>query len=158
MLNDGRSANLFQRNPFRSVTTTNTKTALSLFGNNKIPTINDWVLESDNGIQGLVSNSPDFEDGDNISTSPIVGVPGKNKVVTTVNGSKYRLGTPAGGSVRSSGRRRPRVNKGTIPISRAPVARSETSAATSESSSSGSSAVSFFCCDGTSSEMLICHQ
>ena len=158
VVHDGRGAHPFQRSSLQTATTT-TKTSLSLFGNSNIPTINQWVVEPDNGIQGLVSNSPNFDDGDNISTSPIVGVPGRNKVVTTINGSKYRLGSPAATSgtrslgTRKPGRRRSRVNKGTVPISRAQVARkrapaprSQASAPSTESSSSGSSAVSFPCC------------
>ena len=149
-LHGGRGVHPFQRHPSMSETITKrstSKTALSMFNSNKIPIINDWEVESDNCILGVVSNHPTFGDGDNISTSPIVGTPGRNKVVTTINGSKYKLGAPAAVSAKpASSRRRPTTSKGTIPISRAKVARREApttkAAPSTKESSPGSAAVS----------------
>ena len=148
-LHGGRGVHPFQRHPSMSETITKrstSKTALSIFNSNKIPIINDWEVESDNCIQGVVSNHPTFGDGDNISTSPIVGTPGRNKVVTTINGSKYKLGAPAAVTSKPAiSRRRPSTSKGTIPISRAQVARREAPPTpSSKESSSGSAAVSIF--------------
>jgi hypothetical protein len=76
-----------------------------LWGNNKsltpIPVLNDWVIirgSTDDEIQisGKVTNHKSIPDGDAIVTSPLSDpkLAVEKKVVTTVSGSKYKLGTP----------------------------------------------------------------
>ena len=66
-----------------------------------IPVLNEWIQikgtnEGEIQISGKVTNHPTIPDGDAIVTSPLVDG-GKNaverKIVTTLSGSKYRLGT-----------------------------------------------------------------
>eukprot|EP00579_Thalassiosira_antarctica_P001664 CAMPEP_0201869070 /NCGR_PEP_ID=MMETSP0902-20130614/2724_1 /ASSEMBLY_ACC=CAM_ASM_000551 /TAXON_ID=420261 /ORGANISM="Thalassiosira antarctica, Strain CCMP982" /LENGTH=618 /DNA_ID=CAMNT_0048394511 /DNA_START=248 /DNA_END=2104 /DNA_ORIENTATION=- len=64
-----------------------------------IPVLNEWIAikganEGEFQISGKVTNHPTIPDGDAIITSPLTD-PGKareKKIVTTVSGSKYRLG------------------------------------------------------------------
>lgn len=57
----------------------------------KIPTLESWRLDM-GCIRGNVSGSAKFKDGERIMTSRVVSVRGN--VVSTENGSKYRLGKP----------------------------------------------------------------
>jgi len=56
-----------------------------------IPIISNWERESDGSITGQISNSPNFRNGETITTSPARGVARSGKVVVTGSGSKYRL-------------------------------------------------------------------
>jgi len=57
-----------------------------------IPIISNWEREADGSITGKISNSPNFRNGEVITTSPARGVAKSGKVVVTGSGSKYRLG------------------------------------------------------------------
>lgn len=66
-----------------------------------IPMLNDWIAikgtsEGEIQISGKVTNHPTIPDGDAIVTSPLTnpGREAEKKVVSTLSGSKYRLGTP----------------------------------------------------------------
>jgi len=56
-----------------------------------IPVINNWEREADGSITGQISNSPNFRNGETITTSPARGVAKAGRVVVTGSGSKYRL-------------------------------------------------------------------
>lgn len=66
-----------------------------------IPVLNEWIQikgtnEGEIQISGKVTNHPTIPDGDAIVTSPLVDGgknAGERKIVTTLSGSKYRLGT-----------------------------------------------------------------
>uniref|UniRef100_A0A7S4HTP8 Protein kinase domain-containing protein n=1 Tax=Odontella aurita TaxID=265563 RepID=A0A7S4HTP8_9STRA len=62
----------------------------------QIPDLNDWYLESDGAIMGIVSNHPGIEDGTTILTSPLENTSSviEHGIITTSSGSKYRLGKP----------------------------------------------------------------
>jgi len=74
--------------------TTNAKTKqVSTAAPKGVPTINRWKKLRDGSVTGLISNSPVFEDGERITTSPIdKGDFEKGQVVVTASGSKYFLG------------------------------------------------------------------
>jgi len=59
--------------------------------------LNNWIVVPARfglkRLRGDVSRSPNFSDGEDILTSPIVAY--KSGVVTTQSGSKYRLGKPS---------------------------------------------------------------
>ena len=58
-----------------------------------VPTISKWKIDAaDNSISGLISGSGSFEDGEPVTTSPIVGEAAPNSVVRTKSGSRYFLG------------------------------------------------------------------
>jgi hypothetical protein len=58
-----------------------------------VPTISMWKIDAaDNSISGLISGSGSFEDGEPVTTSPIVGEAAPNSVVRTKSGSRYFLG------------------------------------------------------------------
>lgn len=66
-----------------------------------IPVLNEWIAikgssEGEVQISGKVTNHPTIPDGDAIVTSPLTDPSraGERRVVTTLSGSKYRLGTP----------------------------------------------------------------
>ena len=66
-----------------------------------IPVLNEWIAikgtnEGEVQISGKVTNHPSIPDGDAIVTSPLVDANKavERKIVTTLSGSKYRLGTP----------------------------------------------------------------
>ena len=66
-----------------------------------VPVLNDWVIirgstEDEVQISGKVTNHRSIPDGDAIVTSPLSDPKQavEKKVVTTVSGSKYKLGTP----------------------------------------------------------------
>ena len=67
---------------------------------NVVPILNDWIAikgtnEGEIQISGKVTNHPTIPDGDAIVTSPLqdAGKAAERKIVTTLSGSKYRLGT-----------------------------------------------------------------
>eukprot|EP00585_Thalassiosira_rotula_P012000 CAMPEP_0196133134 /NCGR_PEP_ID=MMETSP0910-20130528/2480_1 /TAXON_ID=49265 /ORGANISM="Thalassiosira rotula, Strain GSO102" /LENGTH=638 /DNA_ID=CAMNT_0041392827 /DNA_START=187 /DNA_END=2103 /DNA_ORIENTATION=+ len=74
-----------------------------IFGTNTkvTPVLNEWIAikgtnEGEIQISGKVTNHPTIPNGDAIVTSPLndPGMAAEKKVVTTLSGSKYRLGTP----------------------------------------------------------------
>jgi len=60
---------------------------------NAIPTIKNWEQEADGSITGYITNSPNFREGQTITTSPIKGsgIARAGSIATTISGSKYRL-------------------------------------------------------------------
>lgn len=75
--------------PSKSVSTT----ANIAVAPNGVPTISKWKLDpDDNSITGLISGSASYDDGEPVTTSPIVGVATANLVVRTKSGSRYFLG------------------------------------------------------------------
>jgi len=51
-----------------------------------------WSVNPDGSITGIVSGSPHLNDGDMVTTSPIVsGLLKQNEKVTTATGSTYYL-------------------------------------------------------------------
>jgi serine/threonine protein kinase len=63
-----------------------------------VPVLEEWKILKNGGVSGIVKSHPsaDIDDGDTVTTSPLAN-PEKasaRAVVVTVNGSKYRLGTP----------------------------------------------------------------
>ena len=57
-----------------------------------VPRLVNWRISRDGGIDGQIVGSPNFDDGEGISTSPIVkGRLDSGNVVTTGSGSKYYL-------------------------------------------------------------------
>jgi len=66
-----------------------------------IPVLSEWIAikgtnEGEIQISGKVTNHPTISDGDAIVTSPLMDAKkaAEKKIVTTLSGSKYRLGTP----------------------------------------------------------------
>jgi hypothetical protein len=60
-----------------------------------VPTIKKWKLNSDNTISGFISGSSNFNDGEPVTTSPIMGSATSGSVVQTKSKSNYFLGEPA---------------------------------------------------------------
>jgi len=89
-------ANNAKKETVQSITATATiaKTKqVSMAAPKGVPTINRWKKLRDGSVTGLISNSPVFEDGERITTSPIdKGDFEKGQVVVTASGSKYFLG------------------------------------------------------------------
>jgi hypothetical protein len=57
-----------------------------------VPILSNWRENRDGSISGLVSASPNFADGERVTTSPITaGVVDEGSVVKTGSGSKYYL-------------------------------------------------------------------
>lgn len=74
---------------------------ISSASSSTIPTLNDWIAikgseDGDVQISGKVINHPTIDDGDAIVTSPLTDPTQakEKKIVSTLSGSKYRLGTP----------------------------------------------------------------
>jgi len=64
-----------------------------------VPTISKWRQNRDESISGFISGSPAFDDGEAITTSPIVkGELLKGNVVQTGSGSRYYLDEPSAAS------------------------------------------------------------
>jgi len=58
-----------------------------------VPTISNWKLNGDGSVSGKISGSPNFRDGEKVTTSQIVqGRIEAGAVVQTGSGSKYFLG------------------------------------------------------------------
>jgi len=69
----------------------------------KVPLVEDWSITFRRDLSGTVFNhpDPDIDDGDDITTSTLETDKANCKqgaTVVTVSGSKYRLGSPKGGS------------------------------------------------------------
>jgi hypothetical protein len=62
-----------------------------------LPTLDEWEVMDDGTVVGTVSNHPAIEDGDVIATSPLTDPTSAAAlaVVTTLSGSKYKLGIPS---------------------------------------------------------------
>jgi hypothetical protein len=59
---------------------------------NGVPTISSWRKNADGSVSGNISNSPNFRNGERVTTSPIVrGRYSSGEVVTTGSGSRYFL-------------------------------------------------------------------
>merc|ERR1712160_147630 len=56
-----------------------------------VPVISNWKKERDGGISGRIFGSPQFEEGEFVSTSPITSEAADGALVTTESGSKYFL-------------------------------------------------------------------
>ena len=61
-----------------------------------VPTISRWKQNRDGSISGFISGSPDFDDGEYVTTSPIKGEASDGAVVRTGSGSKYFLAHESG--------------------------------------------------------------
>jgi len=62
----------------------------------KLPIIDEWKVLTNGRVVGTVQNHPSIPDGDIITTSPIQRpeAAARRKVVNTISGSKYLLGSP----------------------------------------------------------------
>lgn len=69
----------------------------SLLRSVTIPTLDEWEVMDDGTVVGTVSGHPAIEDGDVIATSPLQNPGGAAAlaIVTTMSGSKYKLGIPS---------------------------------------------------------------
>mmetsp|Transcript_2932 Transcript_2932/g.4030 ORF Transcript_2932/g.4030 Transcript_2932/m.4030 type:complete len:494 (+) Transcript_2932:42-1523(+) len=56
-----------------------------------VPTINRWKQNRDGSISGFISGSPNFREGEAVTTSPITSDPVGGAVVQTASGSRYFL-------------------------------------------------------------------
>merc|ERR1711966_139629 len=56
-----------------------------------VPTVSKWSQNPDGSINGRISSSPNFNDGESITTSPVGQGAISNSVVITSSGSKYFL-------------------------------------------------------------------
>jgi len=60
---------------------------------NGVPTISSWRLNGDGSVSGKITGSPNFRNGETVTTSPISkGRIEKGSVVQTGSGSRYFLG------------------------------------------------------------------
>lgn len=69
-----------------------------------LPIINEWKLNSDNTISGLLRGSNDYLDDTQITTAPIIGRVTAGSIVQTKSGTRYFLGGKASSSSSASGR------------------------------------------------------
>jgi hypothetical protein len=60
-------------------------------GNENVPSLVEWIQNEDGTITGFVNNKEGFEDGTQITTSPVSLGAKSGMVVQTRGGSKYRL-------------------------------------------------------------------
>lgn len=69
----------------------------SLLKSVTIPTLDEWEVMKDGTVVGTVSGHPAIEDGDVIATSPLQNPEGAAAlaIVTTLSGSRYKLGIPS---------------------------------------------------------------
>lgn len=96
---DSRNSRWFPpSSPFKQSTITTTTTISRPTSSNVIlmnlPILNDWKVLTNGRVVGTVKNHPSIPDGDIITTSPIARPDQVNesKIVTTVSGSRYKLG------------------------------------------------------------------
>ena len=54
-----------------------------------VPTVSNWRQNPDGSISGRISGSPNFSDGDSITTSPVAQGATSDSVVTTSSGSRW---------------------------------------------------------------------
>lgn len=57
-----------------------------------VPALSMWTQNEDGSIMGLISNSKEFRTGSKITTSPVSSSAKAGTIVTTVSGSRYKLG------------------------------------------------------------------
>eukprot|EP00980_Cylindrotheca_fusiformis_P000211 scaffold42_cov133-Cylindrotheca_fusiformis.AAC.8 len=57
-----------------------------------VPTISLWSQNDDGTIAGVIENSNNFNSGVRITTSPVLGKVRAGTIITTVSGSRYKLG------------------------------------------------------------------
>lgn len=69
----------------------------SLLKSVAIPTLDEWEVMADGTVVGTVTGHPAIEDGDVIATSPLQNPGGAAAlaIVTTMSGSRYKLGIPS---------------------------------------------------------------
>jgi len=56
-----------------------------------VPVVSNWKQNPDGSISGKISNSPNFSDGDSVTTSPVPQRATSNSVVKSSSGSRYFL-------------------------------------------------------------------
>lgn len=57
-----------------------------------VPALSGWKANADGSVSGSINGSPNFRDGERVTTSPIVkGRYASGEVVTTGSGSRYYL-------------------------------------------------------------------
>jgi hypothetical protein len=64
-----------------------------LFAEENLPSLVEWTQNEDGTITGFVNNKEGFEDGTQITTSPVERGARKGMVIQTEGGSKYKLHT-----------------------------------------------------------------
>ena len=69
-----------------------------------LPIINEWKLNNDNTISGLLRGSDEYLDDAQFTTSPIIGRANTGSIVQTKSGTRYFLGGKASSSSNASGR------------------------------------------------------
>ena len=79
------SLGLFNFGSQSNDTTTTPKTSNAPRG---VPTLTRWKQNRDGSLSGAIVGSKTFQDGDNVTTSPIKGPASDGTVVTTISGSK----------------------------------------------------------------------
>jgi len=62
-----------------------------LFGEEALPSLVEWVQNEDGTITGFVNNKEGFDDGTQITTSPVEMGARKGMIIETKGGSKYKL-------------------------------------------------------------------
>ena len=62
-----------------------------LFVEETVPSLVEWIQNEDGTITGFVNNKDGFEDGTQITTSPVKKGASKGMVIETKGGSKYKL-------------------------------------------------------------------
>jgi Protein kinase domain len=82
-----------QRGRTSGRTSSTSTTSLTM---SRVPILNEWKVLQNGRVVGTVKNHPSIPDGDIITTSPIQNpaTAARRKVVQTISGSKYMLGTP----------------------------------------------------------------
>lgn len=70
-----------------------------------VPIIDDWKILKDGSIKGTVTGHRKWKNGKIITTSPLKspGKAGKDSIVSTTSGSRYKLAKPAAGGVAPAG-------------------------------------------------------
>ncbi len=63
----------------------------SWFNEEAVPSLVEWIQNEDGTITGFVNNKEGFEDGTQITTSPVPKGARKGMIIQTKGGSKYRL-------------------------------------------------------------------
>lgn len=81
-------------NLYMVFSSSNAKSSINGASGGGTPQLTDWKILTNGRIVGTVKNHPTIPDGDVITTSPISRPDqvGENKIVTTISGSKYKLG------------------------------------------------------------------
>ena len=72
--------------------------------NGHLPILNEWILNNDNTISGLLRGSTEYLDDSQFTTTSIIGKATTGSIVYTESGTKYFLGGKASSSSSASGR------------------------------------------------------